>query len=98
MENNTWEYKVLYPNSIPKPILKPTDEEKKILQNVKSKDEKRKDMQSSLSRLLYGSDDKSMDGSTKRRSSKRRSTKRRSTKRRSSKRRSSKRRSSKRRS
>ena len=85
--NNTWEYMVLYPNSIPKPILKPTDEEKKIL------DEKRKDMQSSLSRLLYGSDDKSMDGSTKRRSSKRRSTKRRSSKRRSSKRRTSKRRS-----
>ena len=36
---NTWAYKVLYPDSIPKPIPTPTptDEEKKILQNDKKK-------------------------------------------------------------
>ena len=59
---------------------------------------KRKDMKSSLSKLLYGSAGKSMDGLRRRRSSKRRSSKRRSSKRRSSKRRSTKRRSTKRRS
>jgi hypothetical protein len=58
---------------------------------------KRKDMRTSLSKLLYGSTATSMDGSI-RRSSRRRSSRKRSSRRRSSRRRSSRKRSSRRRS